>query len=140
MKSARRTPLVTLALALSTLAVGCGGSASWGSKSASSAPYAPEADASPAGAAPGAPAPMQEAPSATTLERSGSERRAETAPEPRERPGLATEWGETRMSRITTVPFVRAEADSPFASTSLFYNDAHGARAMSNVAGFRRFN
>ncbi len=38
-------------------------------------------------------------------------RRAE--PEPNDRPGLGTEWGETRFSRITTVPFVRADVSNP---------------------------
>jgi len=55
-----------------------------------------------------------------------------------ERPGLGTEWGETRFSRITTVPFVRANSSSPFASAALFYNDAEGANAMASMAGFQR--
>lgn len=66
-----------------------------------------------------------------------SARRAE--PEPNDRPGLGTEWGETRFSRITTVPFVRADASNPFATASFFYNDEQGARDMANLSGFRRF-
>lgn len=54
------------------------------------------------------------------------------------RPGLGTEWGETRDSQITTVPFVRADAQNPLAMTSLFYNDEQGAQAMSGQSGFRR--
>lgn len=64
-------------------------------------------------------------------------RRAEA--EPNDRPGLGTEWGETRFSRITTVPFVRADQTNPFATASFFYNDEQGARDMANLSGFRRF-
>jgi hypothetical protein len=64
-------------------------------------------------------------------------RRAEA--EPNDRPGLGTEWGETRFSRITTVPFVRADQANPFATASFFYNDEQGARDMANLSGFRRF-
>jgi hypothetical protein len=53
------------------------------------------------------------------------------------RPGLGTEWGETRSSRISSAPFTRADPQTPFAMASLFYNDADGARAMANVSGFR---
>lgn len=68
-----------------------------------------------------------------------STERAAPAPKPDDaRPGLGTEWGETRQSRISTVPFVRAERGTPFATASLFYNDEQGARAMANASGFRR--
>jgi len=51
--------------------------------------------------------------------------------EPRPQPGLGTEGGETRVSKITTSPFVRADPASPFATASLFYNDDAGARALA---------
>jgi hypothetical protein len=60
------------------------------------------------------------------------------APEATARPGLGTEWGETRTSRITTAPFHRADPGSPFAMASVFYNDEQGARAMAGTAGFAR--
>ncbi|WP_437503988.1 hypothetical protein [Sorangium sp. So ce1099] len=63
---------------------------------------------------------------------------SQVAPEPIERPGLGTEWGETRVSRISTAPFIRADAERPFAVASLFYNDAEGARTMASASGFRR--
>lgn len=63
---------------------------------------------------------------------------AREAPEPSTRPGLGTEWGETRNSRITSTPFVRGDSSSPFAAASMFYNDAAGARAMANAAGTPR--
>jgi hypothetical protein len=62
---------------------------------------------------------------------------AEAAP-PEDRPGLGTQWGETRTSRISMVSFERADHSSPFATAALFYNDEEGARAMTSSAGFRR--
>jgi len=50
---------------------------------------------------------------------------------PRERPGLATSWGETRVSPVHEVPFRRG-SDSPFATGSLFYNDHGGVDAMAS--------
>ena len=88
---------------------------------------------------------MQSAPSATAgmVPRDAPMREAEKssrrADEPADRPGLGTEWGETRFSKITTVPFVRADTSNPFATASFFYNDEQGARDMANVNGFRRF-
>lgn len=63
------------------------------------------------------------------------DRRADKAEEgPRkDRPGLGTEWGETRYSGITQVSFERADWGSPFASTAVFYNDREGANAMASV-------
>jgi hypothetical protein len=89
-------------------------------------------DASSAGAAP-APPPA----SAPMMAEEGAAQRSAPA-QPADRPGLGTQWGETRVSRISTVPFVRANASSPFTVASLFYNDEEGARAMANAAGFRR--
>jgi hypothetical protein len=60
------------------------------------------------------------------------------APDAASRPGLGTQWGETRFSQISTVPFFRANSERPFAMASLFYNDEEGARAMASSAGFRR--
>ena len=88
---------------------------------------------------------MQSAPSATggmvprdALKRE-AEKSASRAEEHTDRPGLGTEWGETRFSKITTVPFVRADVSNPFATASFFYNDEQGARDMANLNGFRRF-
>ncbi|MRG94076.1 hypothetical protein [Polyangium spumosum] len=92
-------------------------------------------------AAPSAPPPA--AATAGAAQRPGAfeaeAKRAEVMqPEPQNRPGLGTQWGETRSSSITTVPFQRAEPTSPFSMSSLFYNDEEGARSMANAAGFRR--
>jgi hypothetical protein len=68
----------------------------------------------------------------------GAESRAMKSEAPADRPGLGTQWGETRSSRISTVPFERADFNSPFATAALYYNDEEGARAVSGGAGFRR--
>jgi hypothetical protein len=57
---------------------------------------------------------------------------------PLDRPGLGTQWGETRTSRMSFVGFERADVSSPFATAALFYNDEEGARAMTSRSGFRR--
>lgn len=54
------------------------------------------------------------------------------------RPGLATEWGETRNSPITTTQFTRANPTSPTATAMLYYNDEQGIAAMSS--NYRSFN
>jgi hypothetical protein len=57
---------------------------------------------------------------------------------PTDRPGLGTQWGETRTSRINMVSFERADQSSPFVTAALYYNDEEGARAMTGASGFRR--
>ncbi|MEZ4314635.1 MAG: hypothetical protein R3F14_42010 [Polyangiaceae bacterium] len=57
------------------------------------------------------------------------------AAEPSDRPGLGTQWGETRNSSITSVPFQRGDAGTPFATSVLYYNDAEGARSMATASG-----
>lgn len=54
----------------------------------------------------------------------------EPAPAPKDdRPGLGTEWGEARQSRVSSAPFERADGDRPLTTTSFFYNDESGVRA-----------
>ena len=74
----------------------------------------------------GAPAPAAPGrPSAATADRA-----YEPTPAPREeRPGLGTEWGETRDSRVSSAPFERQDWNHPVSSTSFFYNDESGVRA-----------
>ncbi len=167
MNRTRRIGLACLAISLLAGAASCGGStatrpADSAPKGAGATASAPGFAASGApglsdGVAsdPGAPAPPPSEASAAArsaeLERPSSTRsegRAEgaareapsrqVAPEPIDRPGLGTEWGETRVSRISTAPFVRADVARPFVVASLFYNDAEGARAMASASGFRR--
>jgi hypothetical protein len=63
---------------------------------------------------------------------------AEVEAPPADRPGLGTQWGETRTSRINMVSFERADTTSPFVAAALYYNDEEGARAMTGASGFRR--
>lgn len=89
------------------------------------------------GAAKGGAAPSSAPPSRMAQDEARRPSR-ESPAEPTNRPGLGTQWGETRSSSITTVPFQRADATNPFSMGSLFYNDEEGARAMANAVGFRR--
>jgi len=152
-----------LAVSLATLvssAIGCGGASAVGGSAPKEAgtpttggfqggtgPFpgtdapaprpAAESTADAAGAAPSSAPAAQKSGRAIDIDSEG--RRAETAPDqPTNRPGLGTEWGETRSSSITTVSFQRAEPSNPFARSSVFYNDEEGARAMASAAGFRR--
>ncbi|MDX2053393.1 MAG: hypothetical protein SFV15_13430 [Polyangiaceae bacterium] len=60
-----------------------------------------------------------------------------SAPEPQYRPGLATRWGETRYSRVSSVPFQRDSEYSPFLTARLFYNNAEGIQAMLDRSELR---
>ncbi len=147
MKTVTRFGLGISVAVLAAGLIGCGGSDAVGTsaKSPPSADQAPDfgGAATPTvqsegaqtgsfkGEAPAAAPP----PPAAAAEKSSSARRAEA---PVDRPGLGTEWGETRFSRISTVSFVRADSTTPFATTGVFYNDEEGARAMASSAGFRR--
>jgi hypothetical protein len=62
---------------------------------------------------------------------------AEEAPSAGERPGLGTEWGETRYSHVRNVSFERADENHPADSVSFYYNDREGARAMARYADYR---
>lgn len=55
-----------------------------------------------------------------------------------ERPGLATQWGETRTSYIRSTSFSRSDESNPSATAALWYNDAEGARAQAASEGYRR--
>ena len=67
---------------------------------------------------------------------SSSPRRSEPSPAPESRPGLGTEFGEARTSRVHDVSFVR-DAGRPFAIAALNYNDRKGVDALASVAARR---
>ena len=122
------------------LLAGCGGASSSSMKasspsggSASSA--APEMDNAPADVEQAPPPPATAAPTSESSggRSSGATARIEPAPAPRERPGLGTEWGETRSSFVQDVTFDRADDTHPFAIASLHYNDLGG---VTNLAAF----
>ena len=56
-----------------------------------------------------------------------------------ERPGLGTEWGDSRTSHVTDAPFARRSFDTPWASSMLYYNDADGIRAMTRGAALSSY-
>ena len=51
-----------------------------------------------------------------------------------ERPGLGTEWGGSRASHVSDAPFARRSFEDPWASSTLYYNDADGIRSMMGGA------
>ncbi|MEP7077515.1 MAG: hypothetical protein ABI795_00705 [Chthoniobacterales bacterium] len=57
---------------------------------------------------------------------------------PQDRPGLGTQWGETRESRVVGTQFERADPDTPLAVAAINYNDAAGIRAMVGGAIWQR--
>jgi len=85
-----------------------------------------------AGTAGAPPPPPAASPTAeASLESRGSSSHWNAPEPPRDRPGLGTEWGETRESHIREVGFVRGEPDRPFAVAQLFYNDRQGIEALA---------
>jgi hypothetical protein len=54
----------------------------------------------------------------------------QAGPQKEARQGLGTEFGEKVLSRMTNVPFERAEAQRPFAIGAIHYNDATGVAAQ----------
>lgn len=139
----RRSRLFILCCLFLLLIAGCGGAGAkspppaygggsdrYGTTSVSSSS---EKSASYDGDAPPMPAPPS--PNATTAGPSGGARAESappaTAPAPRERPGLGTEWGETRESRVRDVTFTRADDDRPFAIAAMHYNDRAGVDALA---------
>jgi hypothetical protein len=123
------------------LVTGCGGGAALGSKSPSG--YGPSYSSSRSGPADYEPSAgsMSSPPSPTmTAPSGGQEARQEAAPQ--NRPGLGTEFGESRSSRVHDVTFVRADADRPFAIATLHYTDRQGILALARyhenqTPGFR---
>jgi hypothetical protein len=110
-----------------------GGGAQQGSPQAQPGQFAaesasPEAAPSRAEAAPAPPPPQSTASSS----RRSEEKTAAREPSPDTRPGLGTEWGESRTSRVHDVTFVR-DSIRPFAIATLHYNDRRGVDAMANL-------
>ena len=94
-------------------------------------PMAEASSSGPSGGARPSSEAAQPAPRAPSSLRS-REDRASREPSPDTRPGLGTEWGETRTSRVHDVTFVR-DSSRPFAIATLHYNDRRGVDAMANL-------
>ena len=147
----RTTRRMGLALGMMALlgVVGCAGSSAMAPMPPSPPPPGPAAESGapvqnagqPGSYGPQDASPSSPPPSAKMdVQNHKSEGRSAERPSeaPADRPGLGTQWGETRNSRISTVQFQRADVGSPFATAALFYNDEEGARAMTASSGFRR--
>lgn len=117
-------PILALA-ALTTIACGKAAAPTYQSEAPTSAPRPGESRSS---SPSGGPAPA--APAARSESAASADGAFEPAPSPKDdRPGLGTEWGETRHSRVSSAPFERADGDRPLSATSFFYNDESGVRA-----------
>jgi hypothetical protein len=94
---------------------------------------APEPRGEAAGFAPGdsSPAPAQESSTGSSSRRAERDSSKKDV-SPDSRPGLGTEFGETRTSRVHDVSFVR-DSSRPFAVAALHYNDRKGVNAMANL-------
>jgi hypothetical protein len=94
--------------------------------------------AQPGQAPPPPPAPVTTPADAAKSSSAPTGRRAEASPEPTpsQRPGLGTEWGETRSSRVHDVAFVR-DASRPFALAQLNYDDRRGVEALASMQARR---
>ncbi len=143
-----------LLLCLMMVLAGCGGStdkrggASFPNESGSGSGSAPAKTASgfdaessspaqPGGfdAAPSAPPPAPQsagAPRDSVREERATADARKSEPSPESRPGLGTEWGEARTSRVHDVSFVR-DSSRPFAIATLHYNDRRGVDALANL-------
>ncbi len=60
---------------------------------------------------------------------------AQAEPPPETRPGLATEYGESRTSYMSYTTFSRANPSTPFATLAMNYNDAHGSSMQALMHG-----
>lgn len=87
-------------------------------------------------AADAAPLPAAPPPAPSSAARRSEARSSSREPSPESRPGLGTEWGETRTSRVHDVTFVR-DSGRPFAVATLHYNDRRGVDAMANLHAHR---
>jgi hypothetical protein len=118
-------------------ATGCAGSTQ--DEARSPAPRTPGAFASPPSAPAAerggyadnsaAPAPPPAAASRSESSGAAADRAYQPAPE-KQRPGLGTEWGETRESRVSSAPFERQNWSTPISVSSFQYNDESGVRAL----------
>jgi len=132
------TKKVWLFLCLLLVLAGCGGGAAAPKAAESPGRGGPQhafgGSSQPATEAPSAVDAAQPAPPPASASSGRSEERstAERETSPDSRPGLGTEWGETRTSRVHDVTFVR-ESSRPFATATLHYNDRRGVDAMANL-------
>ena len=131
MKNAMVGKKLWMFVCLVVFLAGCGGSASMSGPQAKSAPSggdgapAPQAFESSNSAKSASAAPAQPGSASDSSVRANE-------PSPDSRPGLGTEFGEARTSRVHDVTFVR-DGGRPFAIAALNYNDRRGVDALASA-------
>jgi len=134
-----------LFLSLVMLLAGCGGSAPKSARAPSGGAGEAAAYGQPMPAS--APGASDRAASTESVATTSSPRRSAgasadapaSAPPPESRPGLGTEFGESRQSRVHDVTFVR-DSGRPFAVATLHYNDRRGVDALAAMHARRDSN
>lgn len=134
-------------LALAAALVGCGAhtNPTRGSQTAPARPVVtiaevPAGESHPSTAAADAAAPeAEEGYQAPPTARHEAPAGSSYEPQAAARPGLGTEWGETRASRVSTVRFERDDWSNPTAVATLYYDNADGVRAMTRGAALSTF-
>ncbi len=111
-----------------------------GAKSSYDAPAQPSTASAPGYPSGGAGAAPMEAPPAPPPATAWNDAQPAPTPTPSQRPGLGTEWGESRESHITEVSFLREDPSRPFAQAQLYYNDWQGVQALASFHGGPRFH
>jgi len=114
-----RTAAVLVGLGFAAISLGCGGASSEAKGPVSRAGGYP------------APPPPAGADMAPPAQPHPGEAGQKAARPDEARLGLGTEWGEQRFSKITNVPFDRADPSKPFAIGAIHYNDAAGVDTMT---------
>lgn len=66
-----------------------------------------------------------------------NQRGAVASEQPQTRPGLGTQWGETRYSAVSEAPFTRDSAQPSYTAT-MHYNDYRGATALAGGSSYSR--
>ena len=116
-----------------------GGSASGAMTPSYDAPAQPSTASAPGYPSGGAGGASMEAPPAPPPPATAWNDAQPQQPSPQSRPGLGTEWGETRESHITEVSFLREDPSRPFAQAQLYYNDWPGVQSLASFHGGPRF-
>ncbi len=132
----KRRTLAALTVLAATLMACSGGSSDYGAKAPQPSGYHHQ----PGGFEPSAVehhggdgmADAEMAPAPAGAPRTQSSEDVFSPSQPKSRPGLATSWGESRHSKVTSAPFVRANHQGPFAVGKVFYNDPAGIAAMTD--------
>ena len=131
----RRWLKLSLCLSIAWGASACGGSVpiapSASAPQQSNQPAAAPQSQPTSGA--GAASPAPNAPDAAQSESPVADGKV-MAPEKPERPGLATQFGEDLQRSVTHTQFNRESPTEPFATATIWYNDAAGAQSMARSA------